>query len=324
MNFWGFSNWEWEWRGRVGLVGLKLVFLASFGWWEWRGRVEAFFGFDLCGGSSRVGALFGLYELEPTYADYCRNVLGKKAWHIGPVWLCNRNFKDKAWWGKQSSIDEYECLEWLSSKKPDSVIYICFGTLAEFSSAQLMEIALGIEASGQEFIWVVRKNKKDEDGNEDWNGDTLWLEFKFLKESLLGVGVQEMRNMGVSAKREAIEKALKEIMVGDGAEEKKKRAKGLGLRARRAVEGGGSSSSDLNALIPELIQTDLQSGAQYKNGLLWIILVASCAALIIQSLAANLGIVVGKHLAEHYRNVSYPKVPNFVLWILAEIRMWHT
>ncbi|TXG62627.1 hypothetical protein EZV62_009621 [Acer yangbiense] len=81
--------------------------------------------------------------------------------------LCNRNFKDKAWRGKQSSIDEHECLEWLSSKKPDSVVYICFGTLAEFSSAQLMEIALGIEASGQEFIWVVRKNKKDEDGNED-------------------------------------------------------------------------------------------------------------------------------------------------------------
>ena len=68
----------------------------------------------------------------------------------------------------------------------------------------------------------------------------------------VSVGVQEMRNMGVSVKREAIEKALKEIMVGDGAEEMKKRAKCLGLMARRAVEEGGSSSSDLNALIPEL------------------------------------------------------------------------
>ncbi|KAK2643968.1 hypothetical protein Ddye_019163 [Dipteronia dyeriana] len=96
------------------------------------------------------------------------NVLGKKAWHIGPVWLCNRDFEDKAWRGKLSSIDEHECLEWLSSKKPDSGVYICFGTLTEFSSAQLLEITLGFEASGQEFMWVVRKNKKDEDGNEDW------------------------------------------------------------------------------------------------------------------------------------------------------------
>ncbi|KDO41576.1 hypothetical protein CISIN_1g008955mg [Citrus sinensis] len=69
---------------------------------------------------------------------------------------------------------------------------------------------------------------------------------------------------------------------------------------------------------PGNFETDLQSGAQYKYELLWIILVASCAALIIQSLAANLGVVTGKHLAEHCRN-EYPKVPNFILWVLAEI-----
>ncbi|KAM7471632.1 hypothetical protein LguiA_009815 [Lonicera macranthoides] len=66
------------------------------------------------------------------------------------------------------------------------------------------------------------------------------------------------------------------------------------------------------------VETDLQSGAQYKYGLLWIILVASCAALVIQSLAANLGVVTGKHLAEHCRS-EYEKVPNFILWVLAEI-----
>ncbi|KAI8544198.1 hypothetical protein RHMOL_Rhmol08G0277300 [Rhododendron molle] len=68
---------------------------------------------------------------------------------------------------------------------------------------------------------------------------------------------------------------------------------------------------------PGNFATDLQAGAQYKYGLLWIILVASCAALIIQSLAANLGVVTGKHLAEHCR-AEYSKVPNFILWILAE------
>uniref|UniRef100_A0A7C9APS0 Uncharacterized protein n=1 Tax=Opuntia streptacantha TaxID=393608 RepID=A0A7C9APS0_OPUST len=69
---------------------------------------------------------------------------------------------------------------------------------------------------------------------------------------------------------------------------------------------------------PGNFETDLQAGAQYKYGLLWIILVASCAALIIQSMAANLGVVTGKHLAEHCR-FEYSKVPNFILWILAEI-----
>lgn len=69
---------------------------------------------------------------------------------------------------------------------------------------------------------------------------------------------------------------------------------------------------------PGNFETDLQSGAQYKYELLWIILVASCAALIIQSMAANLGVVTGKHLAEHCR-FEYSRVPNFILWILAEI-----
>ncbi|XP_058100740.1 metal transporter Nramp1-like isoform X1 [Magnolia sinica] len=69
---------------------------------------------------------------------------------------------------------------------------------------------------------------------------------------------------------------------------------------------------------PGNFETDLQAGAKYKYELLWIILVASCAALIIQSLAANLGVVTGKHLAEHCR-AEYPRVPNFILWVLAEI-----
>nr|GMC71364.1 metal transporter Nramp6-like [Ipomoea batatas] len=69
---------------------------------------------------------------------------------------------------------------------------------------------------------------------------------------------------------------------------------------------------------PGNFQTDLEAGAQYKYGLLWIILLASFAALLIQSLAANLGVVTGKHLAEHCRK-EYPRVPNFVLWVLAEV-----
>ncbi|KAL2330881.1 hypothetical protein Fmac_018462 [Flemingia macrophylla] len=69
---------------------------------------------------------------------------------------------------------------------------------------------------------------------------------------------------------------------------------------------------------PGNFETDLQFGAQYKYELLWIILVASCAALVIQLMAANLGVVTGKHLAEHCRT-EYPRVSNFILWIIAEI-----
>ncbi|KAG9459472.1 hypothetical protein H6P81_003980 [Aristolochia fimbriata] len=69
---------------------------------------------------------------------------------------------------------------------------------------------------------------------------------------------------------------------------------------------------------PGNFESDLQAGAQYKYELLWITLVASCAALVIQSLAANLGVVTGKHLSEHCR-AEYPKVSTFLLWVIAEI-----
>ena len=34
------------------------------------------------------------YELEPTYADYIRKEMGKKAWLVGLV-SCNTNVTDK-------------------------------------------------------------------------------------------------------------------------------------------------------------------------------------------------------------------------------------
>ncbi|KAF7810997.1 scopoletin glucosyltransferase-like [Senna tora] len=98
--------------------------------------------------------------------DHYKKVLGRKAWHIGPVSLCNRDLKEKGNRGMEASIDEQECLKWLDSKKPSSVLYVCFGTIANFPDSQLKEIAMGLEASGQNFIWVLRKSQKDRE--EEW------------------------------------------------------------------------------------------------------------------------------------------------------------
>ncbi|XP_058191243.1 scopoletin glucosyltransferase-like [Rhododendron vialii] len=108
------------------------------------------------------------YELEREYADYYRDVLKRRVWHIGPVSLCNREIEDKAQRGKEASIDKHEsCLKWLGSKKPNSVIYICFGSLVKFDVSQLYEIAMGLESSGQQFIWVVMRGE-NENESEEW------------------------------------------------------------------------------------------------------------------------------------------------------------
>ncbi|XP_022763420.1 abscisate beta-glucosyltransferase-like [Durio zibethinus] len=97
------------------------------------------------------------YELEPAYVEYFKKELGNKAWLIGPVSLYNRNIADKAERGKKGSIDEQSILSWLDSKEPHSVLYISFGSLARLAPEQLLEIAYGLLASNQPFIWVVGK-----------------------------------------------------------------------------------------------------------------------------------------------------------------------
>ncbi|KAK7368242.1 hypothetical protein VNO80_10266 [Phaseolus coccineus] len=244
------------------------------------------------------------YELEKVYADHLRNVLGRKAWHIGPMFLSNRVKEEKA------CIDEHECLKWLDTKKPNSVVYVCFGTTTKLKNSQLKDIATGLEASGEQFIWVVGKRQEDGAGwvadefekkmegkgliIRGWAPQVLILEHEaigafvthcgwnsilegvvagvpmvtwpiayeqFFNEKLvseilkIGVPIGAKKwaaGVGDTVKWEAVEKAVKRIMSGEEADEMRNKAKVLSHLAREAVAEGGSSNSDLNALIAEL------------------------------------------------------------------------
>ncbi|MBX7183028.1 MAG: Nramp family divalent metal transporter, partial [Bacteroidia bacterium] len=64
--------------------------------------------------------------------------------------------------------------------------------------------------------------------------------------------------------------------------------------------------------------TDIAGGSGFGYTLLWVLLMSNLMALVLQSLAARLGIVSGLDLAQASR-MSYPKPVNFFLWLLAEI-----
>ncbi|KAK6241083.1 hypothetical protein SCA6_006472 [Theobroma cacao] len=112
------------------------------------------------------------YELEPAYAEYFKKELGNRAWLVGPVSLYNRNIADKVERGKEASIDAQGVLSWLDSKEPHSVLYISFGSLARLAPEQLLEIAHGLQASNQPFIWVIGKvfkaEGKEEENEKNW------------------------------------------------------------------------------------------------------------------------------------------------------------
>ncbi|XP_074278873.1 scopoletin glucosyltransferase-like [Silene latifolia] len=251
------------------------------------------------------------YELEPDYADFFKKEMGRKAWHVGPVSLCNRSTEEKVLRGISASMNEHECLTWLDSKKSVVVLYICFGSIVPITAPQFYEIALALESSGKDFIWVVRNFENDEEwlppGFEQrtqgkgliirgWAPQVLILEHKaigafvthcgwnstlegitagvpmvtwpvfaeqFYNEKLVtdilkigvSVGLKKWSRMPSSddlIQREAIETALREITERDAAEDMRQRAKQLKDMAWKAVAEGGSSYSDLSALIDGL------------------------------------------------------------------------
>uniref|UniRef100_A0A0C9S6N1 TSA: Wollemia nobilis Ref_Wollemi_Transcript_14511_1723 transcribed RNA sequence n=1 Tax=Wollemia nobilis TaxID=56998 RepID=A0A0C9S6N1_9CONI len=83
---------------------------------------------------------------------------GYPALAIGPVFF--PEFLE----GTDSSVEiatslweeNLDCLKWLEAQAPSSVLYVAFGSIAVMSMAQLHELALGLEASQQPFLWVIR------------------------------------------------------------------------------------------------------------------------------------------------------------------------
>ncbi|GMP96196.1 hypothetical protein CsSME_00044946 [Camellia sinensis var. sinensis] len=109
------------------------------------------------------------YELESDYCEHYKKIMGHKVFHVGPAALIHRNAAEQADRVHKAVVGEHECLSFLNSKKPNSVLYVCFGSACIFPSDQLMELASGIEASGHQFIWVVfgkEENENEEEKNK--------------------------------------------------------------------------------------------------------------------------------------------------------------
>ncbi|KAI3706694.1 hypothetical protein L6452_24612 [Arctium lappa] len=106
-------------------------------------------------------------ELEKRYIDEYKKLKQGRVWSIGPFSQSNKNDLDKAQRGSKSSINEHDCMKWLDSQHPGSVIYVCLGSLTRLTPPQFIELALGLEESGFPFILVVKGGSRAE-GIEKW------------------------------------------------------------------------------------------------------------------------------------------------------------
>ncbi|CAL5400137.1 unnamed protein product [Camellia sinensis] len=78
-----------------------------------------------------------------------------------------------------------ECLQWLDDQPSGSVLFVSFGSGGTLSHDQLNELALGLELSGQRFLWVVRSPNDKSANAAFFTAQSQNDPFSFLPEGFL-------------------------------------------------------------------------------------------------------------------------------------------
>jgi manganese transport protein len=91
----------------------------------------------------------------------------------------------------------------------------------------------------------------------------------------------------------------------------------LGWRRHIAFAGPAVVAS-IAYMDPGNFATNIQAGAKYGYGLLWVVLLANLIAMLFQALSAKLGIVTGRNLAEICRD-EFPRPIVVAMWVVSEI-----
>ncbi|WOK99390.1 indole-3-acetate beta-glucosyltransferase-like [Canna indica] len=60
-----------------------------------------------------------------------------------------------------TEVADETCMRWLDGNPAGSTVYVSFGSIASLSTAQMSELAAGLEASGKRFLWVVRSEERN-------------------------------------------------------------------------------------------------------------------------------------------------------------------
>ncbi|KAG9146192.1 hypothetical protein Leryth_007909 [Lithospermum erythrorhizon] len=101
-------------------------------------------------------------EIEPLGLDILRKYVNMPVWCIGPL-LPSTMLLDQSGstiigqrTGRVPGVSPEKCIQWLDNHSGCSVLYISFGSQNTVSPSQMMALAMGLEESGQPFIWVIR------------------------------------------------------------------------------------------------------------------------------------------------------------------------
>lgn len=124
-----------------------------------------------------------------------------------------------------------------------------------------------------------------------------------LSPGLAGSGAEdEMQSLSERTRR-----AMSEVLSGEA-----------GGRLRPLAFAGPAIIASVAYMDPGNYATNIQAGAGYAYGLLWVVLLANLIAMLFQALSARLGIATGRNLAELCRD-SFPRPVVWIMWAVSEV-----
>ncbi|KAJ4950500.1 hypothetical protein NE237_027332 [Protea cynaroides] len=111
-------------------------------------------------GRSNKAAAVIVNSFDPLEKDVLNalSAMLPRVYSIGPLHLLLNQIQDDNLKSIGSNLwrEEPECLEWLNSKEPNSVVYVNFGSITVMTIQQLVEFAWGLANSERTFLWIIR------------------------------------------------------------------------------------------------------------------------------------------------------------------------
>ncbi|KAD4384420.1 hypothetical protein R6Q59_011458 [Mikania micrantha] len=218
-------------------------------------------------------------ELEQEYVNEYKKLRGGKVWCIGPLSLCDSDDSVRTKRGNIASVNEQQCLKWLDSHEPKEKEVEEWLAKSGFEE-RIKHKGLIICGWVPQLMILSHPSIGGFLTHCGWNSTLesvsvgvpmiTWPQFaeQFINEKLivqiLGVGVGvganyvvhvvEEDRFGVKVESESVKKAIERVMGSTiEGDERRKRAKELGIISNNAIKVGGSSHLNLTLLIQDIM-----------------------------------------------------------------------
>ena len=91
-------------------------------------------------------------DMEGMEIERIRSEIARPVFAVGPLHMMTPSLS------VHSSLltEDRSCLDWLDTQRPNSVLYVSFGSLVGIDTDEFLEMAWGLADSQRPFVWVVR------------------------------------------------------------------------------------------------------------------------------------------------------------------------